>query len=296
MKELTSEERGIVIFLIENYFKSTHNFRGVEEVSDLLKKNTHITPESYCDLLNHFDLGSLLNNKKTVHTELNQINNSTKLPNNGFLEVNNSKITTVGIKDYITKEDLSELYKINDTGIEIGKINMKNPNELSVELAKINKKMGIKKCNLVWNNSTNKWFYVNFFPSNYYSEMLQSISKPATNIVIKFIEEPYIKLFSNSNEGCSIEIIERKNNFDLVKIKKGKNTFGNGNMTPQERYVLYKLIIQTKSQFFNLNFIKQVLNIPESKIFSELEYLVKVNYLTKDYSGNYIINERGLSN
>jgi hypothetical protein len=126
--------------------------------------------------------------------------------------------------------------------------------------------------------------------------MLQSISKPATNIVIKFIEEPYIKLFSNSNEGCSIEIIERKNNFDLVKIKKGKNTFGNGNMTPQERYVLYKLIIQTKSQFFNLNFIKQVLNIPESKIFSELEYLVKVNYLTKDYSGNYIINERGLSN
>jgi hypothetical protein len=32
---LSSEERGVLIFLIEEYFKTTHNFRGIEEVKNL---------------------------------------------------------------------------------------------------------------------------------------------------------------------------------------------------------------------------------------------------------------------
>ena len=60
MKELSDEERCILIFAIEEYFKTTHNFRGIDEVNDLAKNNIFITPYSFIDFANTFNLNNLL--------------------------------------------------------------------------------------------------------------------------------------------------------------------------------------------------------------------------------------------
>jgi hypothetical protein len=56
MKQLDDQQRGILIFIIEEFFKTTHNFRGVKEINDLAKKNIFINPYSYVDFVNTFDL------------------------------------------------------------------------------------------------------------------------------------------------------------------------------------------------------------------------------------------------
>ena len=54
---LDSVERGILIFIIEEYFKCTHNFRCIDELAKLKNK---ITPESYIHYINNFDLERLI--------------------------------------------------------------------------------------------------------------------------------------------------------------------------------------------------------------------------------------------
>jgi len=279
MKNLTNKQRGIVVFLIEEYFKATHNFRGTSEVNKLYDNGIKITPESYCDLVNHFDLGSLVLTSKTEYSKLRDINkNSSRLPNNGFLEISNGKVYTLPIKEYILDTDL--VYNIDSVGKEHGTVDI-TIDKLISELSKINKILGIKKCVRKWNNSDSKWFFINFFPNkNYISKKF--INKNGTFIkpdknesVLLDSEEPYIKLFSNNSEGCSIKTLEQKNNFastEMIKknTKKSKNTFGENQWLDDEsRSKLHSIII------FQFNII-EVPNTSENKKFiNELNYLVK---------------------
>jgi hypothetical protein len=287
---LTDTERGILIFLIEEYFKATHNLRGTDELNKLHKKGIIINPESYCNFVNHFDLGCLLISSKTKHTSLPIQVNFSRLPNNGFLEFDEF-IYTLPISTYIT--DLDEIYKINESGIEMGKVKIKN-NKLLLEQAKIIiKKLGIKKCTDVWNNSTGKWFYINFFPSDYYlnKEYLDSdkFIKPLKETIVNLNStgyEPFIKLYSNNTDGCSIETMERNNNFNN-KINKSKSTFGNGGLNPQERYQFYKNLITTDGTFFNDSLFSE-------KIKNEIYHLIKLGILNY-HNGYYILNTRILS-
>ena len=62
MKELlTDEERGILIFLIEEYFKTTHDFRCYEELNGLHGEGILINPYSFIDFANTFDSEIVLN-------------------------------------------------------------------------------------------------------------------------------------------------------------------------------------------------------------------------------------------
>ena len=269
---LSNEERGILIFLIEEYFKATHNFRCVDEINELCDKDFIIAPESYCNYVNYFDLGSLLSTKKCVHTTFEKIENKySRLPNNGFLEFGKS-LSTLPIKNYISKDSLKDIYKISDSGKELGKVKVKNNSELLEVLKKINKKLGIKKCTTVWNNKENKWFYINFFPSDYYSKK-EYYSKnkyinPSKNISVKITNEnPYIKIFSNNTEGCTIASIEKIHRFDSVNI----NSFGtsiyslisnsNGNIT------LSEIMKRTKRSKKNvMGYVLSYINKPSTRV------------------------------
>ena len=97
---LSSEERGILIFLVEEYFKTTHNFRGIEEVKSLGSKNIEITPYSYVDFINNFDISNLVSSKTILHkkpkNEKNEYGHSfSKIPNIGFPELENDYITNI---------------------------------------------------------------------------------------------------------------------------------------------------------------------------------------------------------
>ena len=111
---------------------------------------------------------------------------------------------------------------------------------------RINKKLGIKKCNTVWNNKENKWFYINFFPSDYYSKKgyysKNKYVNPNKNINVKIINEnPYIKIFSNNTEGCTIKSMEQIHKFDSVNSM-DINTFGSNNT------ILYSLITHSNGK------------------------------------------------
>jgi hypothetical protein len=242
MKELSDPERGILIFMIEEYFKSTHNFRGISEVNDLSKNKNLITPYSFIDFANNFDLNNLLANRKIIHknpisSRTNQIGhtgihseNNTKLysldesfskiPNTGFPEVDEDLIITNTLKGYITPEELAELRSIDKKGdeFEFGKNNL---SELTDKLKKIAKKFNTAKCNTVWNNNKNSWFFINFFPSSYYKQKGYLNGKRFLPPSLKLKEyvilehEPFIRIFSNQKEGCSIKTIGKNNNFKM---------------------------------------------------------------------------------
>jgi hypothetical protein len=131
---LNDTERGILIFVIEEFFKSTHNFRGITEVNNLSKKDVVINPYSYVDFANTFDLVNLLNAKNIVHkqtpTESTQnightgihgekninhysFGNSTfsRIPNIGFPEINGNKIHNRDIKEYIKSCRIQKIHQ-----------------------------------------------------------------------------------------------------------------------------------------------------------------------------------------
>ena len=246
MKELLDdEERGILIFIIEEYFKSTHNFRGVDEVNRLAKKETFINPYSYIDFVNHFDLLNLLNKKKITHNSTvigetkdightgihgeNNINHYSfgntqfsKIPNTGFPEVvNMGLIETKPIKSYIKQRDLKEICKITKSGDE-EPFKIRDLDLLIKRLEIILEKFGTKQCNITWNHKNNSWFFVNFFPSFNYREKEylknNTFITPNKNVAVTTNIEPFIKIFSNKKEGCNISQIAQNNKFKIGKM------------------------------------------------------------------------------
>jgi hypothetical protein len=240
-------ERGVLIFIIEEYFKCTHNFRCIDEISKL---KTKITPESYINYINNFDLERLL-------IKNNQKNSFGNIPGFGFPEIKNNKIKNTRIKEYLQKSDLSDLMVIDSLGKESQNNKIKTTSQLFIIIEEVYKKMGIGKCTNTWNNKPNSWFYVNFFASVYYTNnmFLHQNGVPRNPNIndseyLTIIETPYIKIFSNSSDGCTMHQISKINNFSVGKnnirniLQNSKNTFGNLTITPEQRYViLYVLFL-----------------------------------------------------
>jgi hypothetical protein len=244
MKQLLNdEERGILIFIIEEFFKATHNFRGVEEVNGVAKQNIYINPYSYVDFINTFDLVNLLNAKKTIHKTLptqstenightgihgtENINHYsfgksdfTRIPNIGFPDISGKHIENQSIKEYITQKDLKELRKIDQHGEE-SSFRIKTVDELIKRLQVILTKFSSKKCEISWNNHKYAWFFVNFFPSENYRNLSYLNGKrfitPNKNVDVVTKIEPFIRIFSNKKEGCTVNDITRSNKFKIGK-------------------------------------------------------------------------------
>ena len=240
---LDSVQRGVLIFIIEEYFKCTHNFRCIDEISKL---DVKITPESYIHYINNFDLERLTVSK-------NQKNNFGQIPGFGFPEIKNNKIKNTHLKEYLRKSDLSDLMVINANGKE-SRTSKMNISQLYKQIDEVYKKMGISKCTNTWNNKPNSWFYVNFFPSEYYSSNMflnehRHFKNPNINDseYLTITETPYIKIFSNSSDGCTMGQISKINNFKIGNKSTNinfRNTFGNLTITPEQRYViLYVLFL-----------------------------------------------------
>jgi len=259
MKELLNDtERGLLIFIIEEFFKSTHNFRGVEEVNNLAKKQIYINPYSYVDFVNNFYLVNLLNAKKIVHKQIpsestenightgihgtENINHYSfgnskfsKIPNIGFPDITGSKIENQSIKQYITQKDLKELRKIDAQGEE-SSLKIKSVDELIDQLNAIFLKISnSERCEIEWNNHKSAWFFVNFFPSENYRNSSYLNGKkfitPDKNMDVTTQVEPFIRIFSNKKEGCTVNDITHSNKFRIGKytsIGHGKSA-GHGN-------------------------------------------------------------------
>jgi hypothetical protein len=193
MKELLDDqERGILIFLIEEYFKTNHDFRCVDELNDLSDRNINITPYSFVDFANTFDIPNLLATKKGVFKEphnlpISKIGHSgiygernrnhytsspenvsfSKIPNVGFPSVHDDHIITEPAAKSISKEELSEnLRKINNNGQE-AESSINNINKVIEKLGIIANDFDAVPCNIEWNSKNpNAWFYVNFFQVN----------------------------------------------------------------------------------------------------------------------------------
>ena len=251
IKELLNDrERGVLIFLIEEYFKTTHNFRGVSEVNKFYQNGKLINPYTYVDFINNFDISNLSSGKdvktmvsmkfgrikETGHTGIHgeeNINHYTrgdsefsKIPNVGFPVISGTKIINKSVKDYIQKDDLKELRSINAKGEE-STFGKKNIIEIIKIINNIAEKFNTKKCAITWNSNPNAWFFVNFFPSeNYNQKSYQKGDKlvtPDKKIPVINGVEPFIRIFSSQKDGCSVEKI--RNNF---KFKIGKMTFKTG--------------------------------------------------------------------
>ena len=244
IKELLNDtERGVLIFLIEEYFKTTHNFRCVDELNKLSSKNIIINPYSFADFANTFDIPNLLSKESNVyttpkdlditetgHTGIHSEKNKTvyaqqqnhkfsKIPNMGCPEVDGKTIITTPLKDYLTKDDLNNLRKINEFGDE-SSVNKINITELLKKLKLIEKDFESTPCNIEWNSKPNTWFFVNFFPTVYYIKKRYIKNGKYTTPNINTTElclkhEPFIRVFSNTKIGCDSKTMAKTHNFNI---------------------------------------------------------------------------------
>ena len=243
MKELLDDvERGVLIFLIEEYFKTLHDFRCIDELNDLASRDIHINPYSYIDFANTFDIPNLLCNTKNIHkkphvlpihktghtsihsesniklySQINRHSTFCKIPNVGFPCITDDYITTKPLKSYITKDDLENLRNIDNMGKE------SDASTISIhEIEKIIKNIATKfdsaPCLIEWNSNPNAWFFVNFFPTKYYqTNCLKKYTVPDKNADTSISHEPFIRIFSNKGTGCKITDIAKYHNFNMNK-------------------------------------------------------------------------------
>ena len=262
IKELLDDsERGILVFFIEEYFKTTHDIRCIEELNNLSEGNTIITPHSFVDFANHFDIPNLLSSKKLIykqpkngiisnsgHSGINSSKNIklytkmdgssqfSKLPNMGFVTVTDNHITTLPANKVLTHEELENLRKISHLGEETDS-DEESIHKLLQKLKTITKKLNIVPCNIEWNSNPNAWFFVNFFPTEYFinnshknnnTHLMPSVS--AKHLYLT--NEPFVRIFSNSKNGCKVSKIAKTHNFNMGKLFKygssilRKSTFG----------------------------------------------------------------------
>lgn len=332
-KMLNSTERGILIFLIEEYFKTTHAFRGVSEVNMLSKKETFITPYSFIDFTNNFELKNILSNKtieftepvnetvdKIGHTGINSENNIgkysvpekfSKIPNVGFPEIDENSITNLPLKEFLSPDDLNDLRSIDESGKE-NTLNIKKIKEILDKIKTVFEKFETIDCKITWNNKKNAWFFINFFPSVYYKEggylkdkfITPNLETIKMQDLLKLDHDPFIRIFSNQKEGCSINKIGKINHFKVGPNKKltqttgfkmgcticKQSSFGISTLTNQQSHIFYALLTNNLIskrrmnlvEFVNkLNQINKILGYPETnqqQILFELKNLKK--YLT----------------
>ena len=256
---LDDNERGILIFLIEEYFKSNHDFRCTEELNTLSTSNIIVNPYSFVDFANTFDIYNVLTDKKGVfkephtvpiseigHTGIHknpkytngEISGSfSKIPNMGFPVITDNYITTMPMKSFLSDEDLDNLRKINTFGKEIDS-DKTTLTRLNQQIRQIAKKLDSVPCKIEWNSNPNAWFFVNFFPTVHYTNQLHMKNKKhimpnMDNKGMYLLHEPFIRIFSNSGTGCKVKDMEKTHNFNMDKKftysspSKRQSTFGN---------------------------------------------------------------------
>ena len=307
IKEMLDDtERGVLIFLIEEYFKSSHNFRGVEEVNKLASKNIFITPYSYIDFVNSFDLINLLSKKSTVnkkpnnafvtdvgHTGIHATTNMgkyaksnetfSKIPNVGFPEIEGNYITNSSIKDYITTEELHDLRSIDINGKEKYK-NVKNVKGVIDHIKSVFKIIENEKCNTSWNSKNpNAWFLMNFFPTDAYKNKTYLNGNkfiPPINVTVNLLAlsfEPFIRIFSNTTQGCTVNEIAKTNKFKIGKSNNQKSSFGSSLLNTDQRNKLYDIL---KSNLIN----SEKISVNQIAILMELnleQIIYEINLLNK---------------
>jgi hypothetical protein len=250
--------------MVEEYFKTTHEFRCVDELNDLGK---NVNPYSFVDFANTFDLSNLLSEKSKVinktkevpvhkagHSSIHSKRNIKlyapgvqrnekfyKIPNVGFPSISDDKVITQPITKYLSKDDLENLRKINNSGEE-DTFNAKSIHDLVIKLKKISKDFDTVPCSIEWNSNPNAWFFVNFFPTQHYlnntHQRKNKFVMPETSTQQIYIkdQEPFIRIFSNSKTGCKVTKIAHTHNFNMGKRfsfgnhKTRKSTFGKLNM------------------------------------------------------------------
>jgi hypothetical protein len=240
---LNPEEIGVLIFAIEEYFKCTHNFRCIDELHKIKNK---INPYSYIEYINNFDLSKLHLNSNTRAIK-------ESIPSFGYPEIQRNQIKTVNIDEYIKRYGLSELRQIDQLGKEKDNRKIKSDSGFIRIFKQVLRKLNVEPCTNIWNNKPNSWFYVNFFPSEYYNKKMylsnglnyKNPNVSELNYTYVVNTEPHIKIFSNSSDGCTVSQISKINNFKIVTTKgsfteRRKSTFGNVNetVTPRERYII----------------------------------------------------------
>jgi hypothetical protein len=247
MKELLNdEERGVLIFLIEEYFKTTHDFRCVDELNDLSSKQINITPYSFVDFANTYDIPNLLCSKKSVfkkpnnvpinktgHSGIHSSKNSklyagidtfsefSRIPNMGFPSITGDYITNTPLKSFIKDSDFESLRSINKMGEE-SNLDKSDVNEITKILESIAKKFNSVPCAIEWNSNPNAWFFVNFFPTQHYINNVHKRKNkyvmPETSTKQLYItHEPFIRIFSNNATGCTVSKIAKTHNFNMNK-------------------------------------------------------------------------------
>jgi hypothetical protein len=245
--------------MIEEYFKTTHNFRCVNEVNQLAKNGIMITPYSFIDFANSFTLNNIISTGSQIykqtdcesiqhigHTGIHSEENNNimkysgldknelfnKIPYSGFPEVHKNVIKCTPAKENIDSFD--DLREINEFGKEN---HFSNPSGIIQKYRSIaNFIDGTNKCSVTWNNkNANKWFFINFFPSIYYVQRCYLHNNRYTLPNVKFMKqitlnhEPFIRIFSNQKEGCTITSMTKKNNFQTkfkINFSKQKHSFG----------------------------------------------------------------------
>jgi hypothetical protein len=306
-EKLNDVERGVLVFLIEEYFKCTHNFRCINDINMVSKANDGklIHPQSYVEYLNNFDLSNLIS--KPVATNKNN-SSFYDIPRiGGFPELTSKGVVKhVSVNNFFSKADISDLMPLTAEGKELSSPTIKkNRNVLIKTIKTVLKKLDTEKCNNTWNNSKpNSWFFVNFFPTRYYTNKMyinesNKLKSPnasnKTELANMEIDQslenniPYIKIFSKPKEGCTIRQMAVKNNFNFgsnISISNfgtgGTNTFGNVSIDGKQRYVIMynfflypyeKLENLSKkiNQFINKN--KLQMNISKAQIQEQLSSL-----------------------
>lgn len=302
MKELLNDaERGVLIFLIEEYFKTTHNFRGTTEVNNLAKKRIFINPYSFVHFANSFDLKNLLATKKIVtknvpmsklskvgHSGIHGPNNIkkyssgedtsfSKIPANGFPIVEDNYFINLPIKEYITPEELNDLRVVNVKGQESSP-NIKNITEIIKKIKSVFETFEQNKCTSEWNNNPNSWFFVNFFPTlsflnKDYLKGTTFVEPTVQDFKLKY--EPFIRIFSNESEGCKIHEIAKKNKFKIKCKLVKKNSFGISNITNDQRVHLYNILAHNIHNKLSIKDLVKLTNLHSEQISSELRILKK---------------------
>jgi hypothetical protein len=255
MKKLKPDELGILIFIIEEYFKTTHEFRCFKELNAL--KNINITPYSFVDFTNNFKLSNVLqkcNNKNFVdkrvidtgHTgiygneenKLNYLNGLdqnetfTPIPCLGFPELSDKTMITTPVEKYFI--DFSELFQINSCGKEQGKIKFKKQKILEIFKEVVNK-IDNTDCGIIWNNSKNSWFQMNLFPSTYYVNKGylngNKFITPDKKTLIELLGDPFVKIYSKKEDGCSMNDLA-----EIAGFKMGGTKFNFGKCTRKSTF------------------------------------------------------------
>ena len=304
-KDLDDQERGVLIFLIEEYFKTTHNFRGTTEVNNLATKKIFINPYSFVDFVNTFDIENLLTTKITTHkkpdnTTLSKVGHSgihgpnnikiyssgedtsfSKIPAKGFPQVENNYFVNVPLKEYLTNGELKDLRIINKKGEEFPQ-NVKNISSIISKLKTVFKTFDDNQCTSAWNNGNpNAWFYVNFFPTVNFLEKnylrgTKFVEPEFINLTLK--HDPFIRIFSDEREGCKITDIAKKNKFKIkCKLVKKSNSFGLNTVTNSQRVQLYTILATFISEHKKITIaeLQKNSNLTEEQIIHELTMLKK---------------------